>query len=165
MNTKAYVILFSLFLAACGGGNTESEVEKVDTTPVDVNVTVVDPGTDEPEAPEVPSYETHSTNVSGVWSGTYAGASTVIITVHQATPDSAESPVQSLTGSVALTGVLFDVTGTKTGDAWSVNWTAAGLVYSIDQTLSSAGGSTGTIKATSVGPDGGMFANVSLTKA
>jgi hypothetical protein len=165
MNTKAYVILFSLFLAACGGGNTESEVEKVDTTPVDVNVTVVDPGTDEPEAPEVPSYETHSTNVSGVWSGTYAGASTVIITVHQATPDSAESPVQALTGSVALTGVLFDVTGTKTGDAWSVNWTNAGLVYSIDQTLSSAGGSTGTIKATSVGPDGGMFANVSLTKA
>ncbi len=165
MNTKAYVILFSLFLAACGGGNTESEVEKVDTTPVDVNVTVVDPGTDEPEAPEVPSYETHSTNVSGVWSGTYAGASTVIITVHQATPDSAESPVQALTGSVALTGVLFDVTGTKTGDAWSVNWTNAGLVYSIDQTLSSAGGSTGTIKATGVGVDGGSFANVSLTKA
>ncbi len=165
MNTKAYVILFSLFLAACGGGNTESEVEKVDTTPVDVNVTVVDPGTDEPEAPEVPSYETHSTNVSGVWSGTYGGASTVIITVHQATPDSAESPVQALTGSVALTGVLFDVTGTKTGDAWSVNWTAAGLVYSIDQTLSSAGGSTGTIKATGVGVDAGSFANVSLTKA
>ena len=165
MNTKAYVILFSLFLAACGGGNTESEVEKVDTTPVDVNVTVVDPGTDEPEAPEVPSYETHSTNVSGVWSGTYGGASTVIITVHQATPDSAESPVQALTGSVALTGVLFDVTGTKTGDAWSVNWTNAGLVYSIDQTLSSAGGSTGTIKATGVGVDGGSFANVSLTKA
>ena len=165
MNTKAYVILFSLFLAACGGGNTESEVEKVDTTPVDVNVTVVDPGTDEPEAPEVPSYETHSTNVSGVWSGTYAGASTVIITVHQATPDSAESPVQALTGSVALTGVLFDVTGTKTGDAWSVNWTNAGLVYSIDQTLSSAGGSTGTIKATGVGVDAGSFANVSLTKA
>ncbi len=166
MNTKAYVILFSLFLAACGGGNTESEVEKVDTTPVDVNVTVVDPGTDEPEAPEVPSYETHSTNVSGVWSGTYGGASTVIITVHQATPDSAESPAQVLTGSVTLAGApTFDFTGTKTGDAWSVNWTAAGLVYSIDQTLSSAGGSTGTIKATGVGVDGGSFANVSLTKA
>ena len=162
MNTKAYVILFSLFLAACGGGTTESG--PVGKKP-DVNVTVVNPGTDEPEGPEVPSYETHSTNVSGVWSGTYAGASTVIITVHQATPDSAESPVQALTGSVALTGVLFDVTGTKTGDAWSVNWTAAGLVYSIDQTLSSAGGSTGTIKATGVGVDGGSFANVSLTKA
>ena len=63
MNTKAYVILFSLFLAACGGGNTESEVEKVDTTPVDVNVTVVNPGTDEPEAPEVAS-------VAGNWIGT-----------------------------------------------------------------------------------------------
>ena len=162
MNTKAYVILFSLFLAACGGGTTESG--PVGKKP-DVNVTVVNPGTDEPEGPEVPSYETHSTNVSGVWSGTYAGASTVIITVHQATPDSAESPVQALTGSVALTGVLFDVTGTKTGDAWSVNWTNAGLVYSIDQTLSSAGGSTGTIKATGVGVDGGSFANVSLTKA
>ncbi len=162
MNTKAYVILFSLFLAACGGGTTESG--PVGKKP-DVNVTVVNPGTDEPEGPEVPSYETHSTNVSGVWSGTYAGASTVIITVHQATPDSAESPVQALTGSVALTGVLFDVTGTKTGDAWSVNWTAAGLVYSIDQTLSSAGGSTGTIKATGVGVDAGSFANVSLTKA
>ncbi len=162
MNTKAYVILFSLFLAACGGGTTESG--PVGKKP-DVNVTVVNPGTDEPEGPEVPSYETHSTNVSGVWSGTYAGASTVIITVHQATPDSAESPVQALTGSVALTGVLFDVTGTKTGDAWSVNWTNAGLVYSIDQTLSSAGGSTGTIKATGVGVDAGSFANVSLTKA
>ncbi len=39
MNTKAYVILFSLFLAACGGGTTESgPVEK--TTPVKVDVDV-----------------------------------------------------------------------------------------------------------------------------
>ena len=164
MNTKAYVILFSLFLAACGGGTTESG--PVAKTPPDVIVTVVNPGTDEPEGPEVPSYETHSTNVSGVWSGTYAGASTVIITVHQATPDSAESPAQVLTGSVTLAGApTFDFTGTKTGDAWSVNWTAAGLVYSIDQTLSSAGGSTGTMKVTSVGVDGRMVADVSLTKA
>ena len=60
MNTKAYVILFSLFLAACGGGTTESgPVEKKP----DVNVTVVNPGTDEPEAPEVAS-------VAGNWIGT-----------------------------------------------------------------------------------------------
>ncbi|MDP7518418.1 MAG: hypothetical protein QGI17_15050 [Arenicellales bacterium] len=163
MNTKAYVILFSLFLAACGGGNTESEVEKVDTTPVDVNVTVVDPGTDEPEAPEVPSYETHSTNVSGVWSGIVDGAP-VIVTIFQATPDSAESPVQALTGSVALIGVLFDVTGTKEGDAWSVSGASAAAILSTDQTLSSAGGSTGIIKI-SAGGDIGKFVNVSLTKA
>ena len=61
MNTKAYVILFSLFLAACGGGTTESG--PVEKTPPDVNVTVVNPGTDEPEAPEVAS-------VAGNWIGT-----------------------------------------------------------------------------------------------
>jgi len=66
MNTKAYVILFSLFLAACGGGTTESgPVEKKP----DVNVTVVNPGTDEPEAPEV-TEEAEIASVAGNWVGT-----------------------------------------------------------------------------------------------
>ena len=64
MNTKAYVILFSLFLAACGGGTTESG--PVEKTPPDVNVTVVNPGTDEPEAPEVAEVA----SVAGNWIGT-----------------------------------------------------------------------------------------------
>ena len=94
MNTKAYVILFSLFLAACGGGNTESEVEKVDTTPVDVNVTVVNPGTDEPEAPEVAS-------VAGNWIGTveYSGDTyTVTLNIVQ--------------GGTTLTGTSTSTSGT-----------------------------------------------------
>ncbi len=97
MNTKAYVILFSLFLAACGGGNTESEVEKVDTTPVDVNVTVVNPGTDEPEAPEVAEVA----SVAGNWIGTveYSGDTyTVTLNIVQ--------------GGTTLTGTSTSTSGT-----------------------------------------------------
>ncbi len=149
MNAKAAVVLFSLILAACGGGSSD--------------------GGGESEPAEVATYETHSTNVSGVWSGTTTlhGATLVVnVTVHQAVSDSAENPAQALTGTITLNGgAPFNLTGTKTGDAWSVSGASAAAILSTDQTLSSAGGSTGTIKATSVGPDGGMFANVSLTKA
>ena len=69
MNTKAYVILFSLFLAACGGGNTESEVEKEDTKPVEIEVTVVNPVADEPEVAEV-TEEAEIASVAGNWVGT-----------------------------------------------------------------------------------------------
>ena len=69
MNTKAYVILFSLFLAACGGGNTESEVEKEDTKPVEIEVTVVNPVADEPEVAEV-TEEAEIASVAGNWIGT-----------------------------------------------------------------------------------------------
>ncbi len=74
MNTKAYVILFSLFLAACGGGNTESEVEKEDTKPVEIEVTVVNPVADEPEVAEV-TEEAEIASVAGNWIGTveYSG--------------------------------------------------------------------------------------------
>jgi hypothetical protein len=47
MNTKAYVILFSLILAACGGGSSD--------------------GSSENAPAEVAPYETHSTHVSGEW--------------------------------------------------------------------------------------------------
>jgi hypothetical protein len=47
MNTKAYVILFSLILAACGGGSSD--------------------GSSENAPAEVAPYETHSTHVSGQW--------------------------------------------------------------------------------------------------
>jgi hypothetical protein len=163
MNTKAYVILFSLFLAACGGGTTESG--PVEKTPPDVNVTVVDPGTDEPEAPEVPSYETHSTNISGVWTGTAHGGATVNITALQVAPDSAENPAQALTGTIILSGgPPIDVTGSKEGDTWSLSGASTTSILSVGQTLSSAGGSSGTISITPSGGEIEIVVDLSLVK-
>jgi len=131
MNAKAAVVLFSLILAACGGGSSD--------------------GGGESEPAEVATYETHSTNVSGVWSGTVTSplgaAVVVIVTINQAVSDSAESPAQALTGTVTLDGgAPFNLTGTKEGDAWSVSGEAPGwAVVSTDQTLSSAGDSSGTL--------------------
>ena len=171
MNTKAYVILFSLFLAACGGGNTESEVEKVDTTPVDVNVTVVDPGTDEPEAPEVPSYETHSTDISGVWTGviTFMGSVAVVaVTVHQAVSDSADNTSVGLVGTVNVdfgtTSPTVDVTGTKTADTWSLSGSSPNVALSAVQILSSDDNSSGTFSLTMGVPGTTENVNINLAK-
>jgi len=100
MNTKAYVILFSLFLAACGGGNTESEVEKEDTKPVEIEVTVVNPVADEPEVAEV-TEEAEIASVAGNWIGTveYSGDTyTVTLNIVQ--------------GGTTLTGTSTSTSGT-----------------------------------------------------
>jgi len=100
MNTKAYVILFSLFLAACGGGNTESEVEKEDTKPVEIEVTVVNPVADEPEVAEV-TEEAEVASVAGNWIGTveYSGDTyTVTLNIVQ--------------GGTTLTGTSTSTSGT-----------------------------------------------------
>ena len=100
MNTKAYVILFSLFLAACGGGNTESEVEKEDTKPVEIEVTVVNPVADEPEVAEV-TEEAEIASVAGNWIGTveYSGDTyTVTLDIVQ--------------GGTTLTGTSTSTSGT-----------------------------------------------------
>ena len=150
MNAKAAVVLFSLILAACGGGSSDGGAGG------------------EPEPTEVAPYETHSTNVSGVWSGTTTmlGAAVVVnVTVNQAVSDSAENPSQALTGTFILNGgAPINVTGTKEGDAWSVSGANVGNILSINQTLSSAGGSSGTFSLTIVGDVTGTV-NLSLTKA
>ena len=148
MNAKAAVVLFSLILAACGGGSSD--------------------GGGESEPAEVATYETHSTNVSGVWSGTTTmlGAAVVVnVTVHQAVSDSAENPAQALTGTVTLNGgAPFNLTGTKEGDAWSVSGASATAILSTDQTLSSAGDSSGTLSLTIGAPDNTGTVDLSLTK-
>ncbi len=148
MNAKAAVVLFSLILAACGGGSSD--------------------GGGESEPAEVATYETHSTNVSGVWSGTTTlhGATLVVnVTVHQAVSDSAENPAQALTGTITLNGgAPFNLTGTKTGDAWSVSGASAAAILSTDQTLSSAGDSSGTLSLTIGAPDNTGTVDLSLTK-
>ena len=124
MNAKAAVVLFSLILAACGGGSSD--------------------GGGESEPAEVATYETHSTNLTGIWIN---AEQKVTVTINQAVSDSAESPAQALTGTVTLDGgAPFNLTGTKEGDAWSVSGEAPGwAVVSTDQTLSSAGDSSGTL--------------------
>ena len=148
MNAKAAVVLFSLILAACGGGSSD--------------------GGGESEPAEVATYETHSTNVSGVWSGTttmFGAAVVVNVTVHQAVSDSAENPAQALTGTVTLNGgAPFNLTGTKEGDAWSVSGASAAAILSTDQTLSSAGDSSGTLSLTIGAPDNTGTVDLSLTK-
>ncbi len=148
MNAKAAVVLFSLILAACGGGSSDSGGES--------------------EPAEVATYETHSTNVSGVWSGTttmFGAAVVVNVTVHQAVSDSAENPAQALTGTVTLNGgAPFNLTGTKEGDAWSVSGASAAAILSTDQTLSSAGDSSGTLSLTIGAPDNTGTVDLSLTK-
>jgi hypothetical protein len=69
MNTKAYVILFSLFLAACGGGGSDSGVtekspEVAEVT--DVNVVVEVPDAEVAAEAEV----AEEAEVAGVWVGT-----------------------------------------------------------------------------------------------
>ena len=160
MNTKVYVILFSLFLAACGGGGSDSGVT--------AEVSEVAEVAEEAEVVEAPSYDTHSTNVSGVWSGTttmFGAAVVVNVTVHQAVSDSAENPAQALTGTVTLNGgAPFNLTGTKEGDAWSVSGASAAAILSTDQTLSSAGDSSGTLSLTIGAPDNTGTVDLSLTK-
>ena len=150
MNAKAAVVLFSLILAACGGGSSDGGAGG------------------EPEPTEVAPYETHSTNVSGVWSGTttFFGVAYVMnLTVNQAVSDSAENPSQALTGTFILNGgAPINVTGTKEGDAWSVSGASADVILSTDQTLSSATNSSGTFSLTIVGDVTGTV-NLSLTKA
>ena len=139
MNTKAYVILFSLFLAACGGGGSGTGVEKL--------------------------YETHSTNISGVWTGTAHGGATVNITALQVAPDSAENPAQALTGTIILSGgPPIDVTGSKEGDTWSLSGASTTSILSVGQTLSSAGGSSGTISITPSGGEIEIVVDLSLVK-
>ena len=142
MNAKAAVVLFSLILAACGGGSSD--------------------GGGESEPAEVATYETHSTNLTGIWINS---EQEVIVTINQAVSDSAESPAQALTGTVTLDGgAPFNLTGTKEGDAWSVSGEAPGwAVVSTDQTLSSAGDSSGTLIINEL-PDVTYYVDLSLTK-
>ncbi len=130
MNAKAAVVLFSLILAACGGGSSD--------------------GGGESEPAEVATYETHSTNLTGVWLGVdsfcFLGfiCNDLELTVIQAVSDSAEGPVQALTGKAFINGSSTEFTGTKEGDVWSVKFElSADLYVRVKQTLSSANESSG----------------------
>jgi hypothetical protein len=151
-----YVIFFSIFLGGCGGGGSssgvEAEVAKVEVPEAEVaeadvpeaevpeaevaEAEVPEAEVPEAEVSETPSYETHSTNVSGVWSGTttmFGAAVVVNVTVHQAVSDSAESPAQALTGTATLNGgAPFNVIGTKEGDAWSVSGGSGDVILSTE---------------------------------
>jgi hypothetical protein len=169
MNTKAYVILFSLFLAACGGGGSDSGVkESSEVAGAGGAGGEAGAGGAGGEVAAAPSYETHSTNVSGVWSGatTVIGVAAVVnVTVNQAVSDSAENPAQALTGTITVNGVdSIDVTGTKEGDAWSLSGALDGTIVSLNQTLSSAGGSSGSLSVT-LGGGPQIVDNLSLAKA
>ncbi len=143
MNTKAYVILFSLILAACGGGSSD--------------------GGGENAPPEVAPHVTHSTNLTGIWINS---EHEVIVTIYQAVSDSAESPAQALTVTVEHPIGVFALTGTKSGDTWSASGTVGGIIASIEQTLSSATNSSGTLKFYDLDtPEEQTLISVSLTKS
>ncbi len=150
MNAKAAVVLFSLILAACGGGSSD--------------------GSSENAPAEVAPHVTHSTNISGVWSGTFiAPVGAVTATVNQPESDSAENPVQTLTAvlTIDLGGPVFmSVTGTKSGDTWSASGTDGTSIVSIEQTLSSDDNSSGTISIQSPAIAGAVLVlDYDLTKS
>ncbi len=145
MNAKAAVVLFSLILAACGGGSSDGGGE---SEPAEVAEEAV--VAEEAEVEEAPSYETHSTNLTGVWLGVdsfcFLGfiCNDLELTVIQAVSDSAEGPVQALTGKAFINGSSTEFTGTKEGDVWSVKFElSADLYVRVKQTLSSANESSG----------------------
>jgi len=144
MNAKAAVVLFSLILAACGGGSSDGGGE---SEPAEVAEEAV--VAEEAEVEEAPSYETHSTNLTGVWRGLDPFCKVGLVcylelTVIQAVSDSAEGPVQALTGKAFINGSSTEFTGTKEGDVWSVKIElSADLYVRVKQTLSSANESSG----------------------
>ncbi len=152
MNAKAAVVLFSLILAACGGGSSD--------------------GSGENAPAEVATYETHSTNLTGIWINS---EHEVIVTINQAVSDSAESPAQALTVTVDNDGKIYELTGTKEGDVWSASGifdtgiNGGGVVddlVQIDMTLSSATNSSGTLKFYDLDtPEEQTLISVSLTKS
>ena len=155
MNAKAAVVLFSLILAACGGGSSD--------------------GGGESEPAEVATYETHSTNLTGIWINS---EQEVIVTINQAVSDSAESPAQALTVTVDNDGDIYELTGTKEGDVWSASgifnvfddWVCPDChvddLVQIDMTLSSATNSSGTLKFYDLDtPEEQTLISVSLTKS
>jgi hypothetical protein len=160
MNTKAYVILFSLFLAACGGGGSDSGVKESSEVAGAGGAGgeagaggaggEAGAGGAGGEVAAAPSYETHSTNISGVWLGVDSFCllgflcGDLELTVVQAVSDSAESPVQALTGSFLHNGNVGSITGTKEGDEWNITFEMSADFYvTINQTLSSANESSG----------------------
>ncbi len=155
MNAKAAVVLFSLILAACGGGSSD--------------------GSSESKPAEVATYETHSTNLTGIWIN---AEQKVTVTINQAVSDSAESPAQVLTVTVDNDGDTYALTGTKEGDVWSASGIFdAGMgclgapcdvddLVQIDMTLSSATNSSGTLKFYDLDtPEEQTLISVSLTKS
>ena len=152
MNAKAAVVLFSLILAACGGGSSD--------------------GSSESKPAEVATYETHSTNLTGIWINS---EQEVIVTINQAVSDSAESPAQALTVTVDNDGDIYELTGTKEGDVWSASGifdtgiNGGGVVddlVQIDMTLSSATNSSGTLMFYDLDtPEEQTLISVSLTKS
>jgi hypothetical protein len=143
MNAKAAVVLFSLILAACGGGSSDGGGENAPA--------------------EVAPHVTHSTNISGIWINS---EQEVIVTINQAVSDSAESPAQALTVTVQHGADVFALTGTKSGDTWSASGTVGNSIVSIEQTLSSATNSSGTLKFYDLDtPEEQTLISVSLTKS
>lgn len=105
--------------------------------------------------PTAPSENTFSTNISGTWSGSatvFGGTLNIRATLIQQTSSSSAAPTQAVTGTVRLVESNADisVTGTKTGNTWTVSGTVSGqnLTIKIDQTLTSASASSGTFSIT-----------------